>query len=77
MTTYAATRGKTLLAEAKVQLGDSLTTVVQEGIQRQALLDAINYTSFVSIGLVVIGIIFSFFVRKRIYEETNASEHAA
>ncbi|MFD4931277.1 hypothetical protein ACFWMS_20565 [Peribacillus butanolivorans] len=36
---------------------------------KQALLDAINYTSLVTIGLAIVATIFSLFIRKHMHEE--------
>lgn len=58
MTTYAADRTRELS-----------TTMDAVMAGNQGLLDAINYTSLVTIGLAVIATILSLFIRKRISED--------
>lgn len=58
MTTYAAKR--------EAELNNILDGVM---IKNQSLLDAINYTSLVTIALAVLATILSFFIRKRINKE--------
>lgn len=72
MTNFAATRATTLAQE----VGGQLTDAVQADISRQALLSAINQTAQITIGFVIVGFIFSFFIRKRIHHEESLEKTA-
>ncbi|MFJ7685620.1 hypothetical protein [Peribacillus butanolivorans] len=58
MTTYAADR--------TTELSHTMDAAIAG---KQALLDAINYTSLVTIGLAIVATIFSLFIRKHMHEE--------
>lgn len=75
-TNYATTRGTELLHETKIQLDSPLSATVQEEINRQAGLEAINHTSLVTIGFVVVALLLSLFIRKRIFQEENIQKIA-
>ncbi|MFJ8458564.1 hypothetical protein ACIQ57_05470 [Lysinibacillus xylanilyticus] len=60
--TVRTTYEKTRITELKGTMNQTL-------LQKQALLDAIKRTSFVTIGLVVVATLLSVMIRKRICEE--------
>ncbi|MFC9600968.1 hypothetical protein ACFTQL_24455 [Peribacillus butanolivorans] len=58
MTTYAA--------DSTTELSHTMDAAIAG---KKALLDAINYTSLVTIGLAIVATIFSLFIRKQMHEE--------
>ena len=66
-TNYSDTRTQLLINEATVELGTPVSEVVVEELTKLAGVDAINFTSIVTLVLAVIALAISLFVKKEIH----------
>jgi len=73
-THYLSSRITYLTTKTAMEYGSSLTASMQEEIIKQAGVDAFNYTAFVTLGISIIALFFSLFVKKPFYQDNLAEK---